>query len=168
LNNPDRTWGTHETVALIEMAFDAMLEQYPDTCDLFIGDISTKRGGRLSPHISHQSGRDIDVGLYAKNNRFVYFVRMSESNLDVAKTWYFMETLLETGRVQLILLDRSIQKILYEYLKPVYPKRKLDRYLQYPRPTSNKKAIIRHAPSHANHLHIRFECPRNDRRCEEW
>ena len=168
LNNPDRSWGTSETVALLNYAFDAVLEQYPDTCDNFIGDISRKNGGRLSPHKSHQSGRDVDVGLYAKGNKFVYFINFNEKNLDIPKTWYLIETLLETDRVQLILVDTSIQKLLYDYLRPVYSKRKLEKYLQYPRPRNVRKGIIRHAVGHKNHLHIRFKCSLDDTRCVEW
>jgi murein endopeptidase len=167
-NNPDRTWGTRETVMLLQSAVEQTLEKYPDTCDLFIGDISTRRGGKLSPHISHQSGRDIDIGLYAKGNRFVYFIPFTRDNLDIEKTWYFIEALLLSDRVQLILLDRKLQKLLYEYLEPVYPKRKLRKILQYPRRNSERMGIIRHAPGHGNHLHVRLKCPRGDSRCETW
>lgn len=168
LNNQKRTYGTDETVALMNMAIDKMIEKYPDTCDMFIGDISTKHGGKLSPHISHQSGRDIDTSLYAKGNRFIYFENMNRNNLDLEKTWYFMETLMLTGRVQMILLDYELQKLFYEYLRPYYSKRKLAYYMQYPRPKGERGGIIRHAPRHGNHLHIRFKCPEGDKYCEDW
>ena len=168
LNNPERSWGTEETISLLNYAVDAMLDQFPDTCDLFIGDISKRSGGHLSPHISHQSGRDVDVSMYARGNRFIRFILMNETNLDKAKTWYLLETLLETDRVRLVLLDYQLQKLLYNYLKPIYPKWRLDKYFQYPRPKSVRKGIIRHATGHANHLHIRFRCPTADNACEEW
>jgi len=168
LNDPDRTWGTEETVSLMNMAIDKMLEKYPKTCDMFIGDISRKGGGKLRPHISHQSGRDIDVSLYAKGNRFIYFENMNSKNLDLEKTWYFIETLLVTERVQMILLDYEVQKLFYRYLKPFYSKRKLEKYLQYPRPKNVRKGIIRHAHSHQNHLHIRFKCSDYDAGCKNW
>ena len=168
LNSEDRSWGTPETVSLMNHAINLLLEQYPDTCDMFIGDISKRKGGRLRPHISHQSGRDIDVSFYAKDNRFIRFIPMNEDNLDVEKTWFFLETLLLTNRVRLILMDYRLQKIFYEYLEPVYPKRILRNYFQYPRKIGTKKGIIRHASGHSNHLHIRFKCPVDDDYCEEW
>lgn len=168
LNDPDRSWGTRETVSLICHAVDETQKQYPDTCDLYIGDISKKKGGKLSPHISHQSGRDADVGLYGKENEIIYFIQINKDNLDIEKTWFFIETLLETDRMQLILLDWKVQKIFYEYLEPVYPKWRLEKYFQYPRPKNVRKGIIRHAPGHGNHLHIRFKCSQGDDGCEEW
>lgn len=168
LNDPNRVWGTAETVELMNMAIDKMLEKYPDTCDMFIGDISRKGGGKLRPHISHQSGRDIDLTMYAKGNKYIYFINMDSGNLDIEKTWYFIETLLMTDRVQMILMDYKVQKLFYNYLKPFYSKSKLNKYLQYPRPKNVRKGIIRHAPSHANHLHIRFKCSAGDTKCRNW
>ena len=168
LNAEDRSWGTEETISLMNLAIDRVQEKYPDTCDMFIGDISRRKGGRLRPHISHKSGRDIDVSYYAHDNRFIRFIPMNVNNLDVEKTWYFLETLLLTERVTLILMDYRLQKVFYGYLETIYPKRILRHYFQYPRKTGNRRGIIRHAPGHMDHLHIRFKCPKEDDYCEEW
>jgi len=57
-------WGTRETVESLVRCIDKVHEQFPDTAPIFIGHISAERGGHLSPHVSHQAGRDVDVGYY--------------------------------------------------------------------------------------------------------
>ena len=65
---PAKAWGTKQLVQLIEMAAQETREAYPDTVPLVVGHLSRRKGGSLSPHRSHQSGRDVDVAMYAKNN----------------------------------------------------------------------------------------------------
>lgn len=165
---PDKAWGTQQLVQLLEMAALEMREAYPETVPLVVGHLSSRRGGRLSPHSSHQSGRDVDVAMYSKRNRLVRgFVNMGKKNLDIEKTWFFMETLLETGFIQYILLDWSVQKIIYEEVKIAVPRQRLKTYFQYPRSRGVREGIIRHATGHRNHLHIRIFCPSTDRYCED-
>ena len=115
----------------------------------------------------HQSGRDADVGYYFIGNQFARFKRMTADNIDLEKTWFLIETLLETGRVKYVLMDYDIQRVFYDYLAPVYPDWRLAQYFQYPRPRSSNAGVIRHAPRHADHLHVRFHCPIDDERCVE-
>lgn len=165
---PGKAYGVKELVDLLEMAAEEMRLAYPKTAPLVVGHLSKKGGGCLSPHKSHQSGRDVDVAMYSQGNRLVRGFRgMNANRLDIEKTWYFMETLLETGRIQYILLDWNLQKIMYEELKIVYPKQKLNQWFQYPRSRGTRRGIIRHAAGHANHLHIRIHCSATDRSCRD-
>jgi len=165
---PAKAYGTKELVDLLEMAAEEMRLAYPDTVPLVVGHLSQKGGGTLSPHRSHQSGRDVDVALYTKDNKLVRGFRgMSAQRLDIEKTWYFMETLLETGRVQYILLDWNLQQIMYEELRIVYTQQQLSQWFQYPRGRGERRGIIRHAAGHADHLHIRIHCPETDRYCQD-
>ena len=116
LREVDRTYTTPEVVGAMLDAIDSVRDKYPDTCDVYLGDFSTNEGGSAVHHRSHQNGRDVDVGLYAKGNRPLdTLVVMNEENMDVAKTWYLMESIIRSQRVQYIFLDRRIQKILYDY-----------------------------------------------------
>ncbi|HPM75868.1 MAG TPA: penicillin-insensitive murein endopeptidase [bacterium] len=165
---PAKAYGTKELVDLLEMAAEEMRLAYPETAPLVVGHLSQKGGGTLSPHRSHQSGRDVDVAMYTKDNQLVRGFRgMSAQRLDIEKTWYFMETLLETGRVQYILLDWNLQQIMYEELRVVYPQQQLSQWFQYPRGRGERRGIIRHAAGHADHLHIRIHCPETDRYCQD-
>src|SRR5690606_32055386 len=62
--DPHHAYGTRETVDFLRAAVASVHRQYPATPRLHIGHISAKKGGWLSPHRSHQSGRDVDVGFY--------------------------------------------------------------------------------------------------------
>ncbi len=52
---PDFSFGTHETVAYLERAVRKVHELHPGTPPLYVGHISRKSGGYVSPHRSHQS-----------------------------------------------------------------------------------------------------------------
>src|SRR5204863_5263498 len=59
-----QAWGTEETIRYLETAILAVAAELPGAPKLAIGDISAKSGGYIAPHLSHQSGRDVDVGYY--------------------------------------------------------------------------------------------------------
>jgi len=165
---PGKAWGTQELTSILQMAAQKMREAYPDTVPLVVGHLSAENGGLLRGHVSHQSGRDVDVALYAKNNKFIRgFAKMNAELLDVDKTWYLLETLLDTGRMKYIFLDWDVQKLIYEEIKIAVPEDVLEQYFQYPRPKGFKKCIIQHLPNHQNHLHIRIHCPKEDKYCIE-
>jgi hypothetical protein len=89
-------------------AYQKLEEQYPGSCEIYLGDFSRKGGGRLRGHESHQNGRDVDVGLFAKGNmQLNRFMVMDSRVLDTSKTWKLMRNLLDTQRVQTISQVRS-------------------------------------------------------------
>ncbi len=113
-------------------------------------------GGSAIHHRSHQNGRDVDVGMYAKGNRPLdTFVPMSEENLDAAKTWCLIENLIASQRVQYIFLDRRVQKVLYEYaVARGYDQAYLNRVFG-----NVRGSLIQHVPNHVDHMHVRFFTP---------
>jgi hypothetical protein len=161
----DSSFGTDETVTYLRFAAWAVSEQYPHTAPVVVGDLSDERGGHLTPHRSHQSGRDADVGFYRTENRALrWFKTLPNSELDLAKTWTFIEALLRTGAVEYIFIDRSIQEALHGYAtKRGFPDDELKRIFQFP--GRNKRTLIRHVAGHKNHLHVRFVCPSEDEDC---
>src|SRR6478735_9971575 len=60
---PWRMFGTKPTVEAIYHAVGRVREEFPAIHVIAIGDISAEQGGRISDHSSHQSGRDVDIGL---------------------------------------------------------------------------------------------------------
>lgn len=164
--NPDRCWATDEAAALLKVAIQETLKMFPDAHDLVVGDFSKAGGGPLSPHRSHQSGRDVDVGFYhVGTTPKRSFLAATDSNLDVEKTWYFVESLLLSERVQYIFVDEDVQRLLYDHARQVYAPRRLETWFQYPRGRQFRGGIIRHVAGHRDHLHIRFVCPLGDREC---
>ena len=72
-----------------------------------------------------------------------------------------------TGAVEHIFIDRQLQKVLYDYAvaEKLVSKRDLKTWLEYPRPTGSANAIVKHVKGHVDHIHIRFGCPAEMKRC---
>jgi LysM repeat protein/murein endopeptidase len=156
LRDQERSYATPEAIGTVLDAIDAVRTQYPDTCDLFIGDFSRPGGGAINMHRSHQNGRDADVGMYLKGNRTLdTFFPMNEENLDVAKTWCFVESMLRSQHVQYLFLDRRIQRLLHDYalsrgVDPTYLEMLFG---------NTRNSIIQHVRGHYDHMHVRFYTP---------
>lgn len=160
LKNPDESWGTPRTVAVVQQALTAWRARHPDDPPLVVGDISRRHGGWFPPHRSHRDGRDIDIGLPARDKRpLKHFARLGRE-LDAESTWDIIEEFLRTGEVQLILLDSRLQRPVRAVAeKRGYTEADLALLFQWPRSPRSRGAIIRHARGHADHLHIRIRRP---------
>ncbi|HPQ69409.1 MAG TPA: penicillin-insensitive murein endopeptidase [bacterium] len=154
INNPRETWGTQETVDFIVTTLTEVNRQYPDSPPLIIGDISDPDGGPLNRHVSHQAGRDVDLGFYY-TNASTWFTPGNSGNLDLARNWALVRALLAKTDVELILVDSKIQVLLYNYaLAHGEDRAFLDSVFQHPGGRGNR--IIRHARRHHTHYHVRF------------
>lgn len=163
---PEKAWGTPELVHLLEAVAAEMHVAYPDAPPLVVGHLSRRDGGLLSPHRSHQSGRDVDLAMYAADNQLHRrFLDMTRTALDIPKTWALIDTLLTKGRIQYILVDREVQAQIYEEISLFEPEQRLASLFQYPRARGVRQGVIRHAGGHCNHLHVRIRCPEQDTHC---
>ncbi len=152
-------YGTARTIRLIGQVVDRYTKRADGGPKLRIGDISKSGGGPLGGHLSHQEGRDLDIGLVLTGDLAdrLHFSGANERNIDLRRTWILIEEFIATGEVRVIYLDYEIQALLYEYAKQNgVPKAKLDEYFQYPRGTGRTRGLIRHWRGHENHLHVRF------------
>ncbi len=158
---PGLAYGTRETIDYLSRAIDATHARHPGSHKLYIGHISAKRGGYLSPHKSHQSGRDVDISyFYRSNKKLKWYRRVNAANLDRARTWAFVRNLITKTDVEYIFINTSVQKLLKEHaLKIGEDKDWLNRIFQY---RGERKAIpiIRHARGHDTHIHVRFYNPK--------
>ncbi|MCC6158798.1 MAG: penicillin-insensitive murein endopeptidase, partial [Deltaproteobacteria bacterium] len=154
-------WGTPETVAALKYAVAKVNQQYPrGTHLLVVGDISAHNGGKLRPHRSHQSGRDVDISFYHKGKgQPRFFESATAENLDVPRTWALLEALMEDNKTEYIFIDSGVQAMLYNYVK--YKLKAPDSYLDtvFEVNGHNRRAMIRHARGHRNHIHARFWSP---------
>lgn len=168
VRNPARSYGTALTTGLIMDTLGAYRAKYPKAPNFMIGDLSTKNGGKLTPHLSHQSGRDVDISYISTTPKnFVGFARMNASNFDAEKNWYTLERFLSTKKVQYIFVDYEVQKLLYNQAKKLgYTDAQLKPMIQYPNGKKSYYAIIRHAKGHADHFHVRFVCAPTDVNCQ--
>src|SRR6185295_14637626 len=121
------------------------------------GHISARRGGHLSPHVSHQAGRDVDVSYYYLPGESKWYAVARASNLDRERTWAFVKALVTDTDVDLILMDRSVQRLVREFaLSRGEDKEWVDQLFDG---EGTIPPIIRHAKGHATHLHVRFYNP---------
>lgn len=167
--DPKHSWGTRESVEFVEFAIRSVNEQFPDSPPLYVGDFSAKRGGRLRPHKSHQSGRDVDLGYYYLDEQ-VWYRRAHAGNLDRKRTWALLKALISRTPVEYVFMDARIQPLLKEYAEA---QGEDPEWLSRVFGGSSKAGdpIVRHRAGHATHLHVRFENPTAEltaRRSFEW
>lgn len=158
VQNPQRAWGTEETIASIVAAVGAVNAAFPDSPKLYVGDISAEHGGHIRPHHSHQSGRDVDLGLYYTKGP-AWFVRARADNLDRPRSWALLKALIVDPNVEVIFVDRSIQRLLKDYAVTLgEPRERLDSL--FDERTAFSDRLIRHEWGHLTHFHVRFKCPK--------
>jgi murein endopeptidase len=159
LVDPANAWGTRETIDFLKRAIGALRAEHPGAHPLTIGHISARRGGPLSPHVSHQAGRDVDISyFYSEESSARWYARAHAKNLDRARTWSLVRSLLAHADVELILIDHSIQKLLREHALAAGEAADWVESLFSGTP-GRLRPIIRHARGHATHLHVRFYNP---------
>jgi len=156
LVSPGSAWGTQETIDYLNTAVQAVHDEFPNTPPLALGDIGARHGGPLRPHISHQAGRDLDISFYYRDGTR-WYARGTRDNLDFPRLWAFVRALIAKTDIDLILLDHGLQEPLKAYALSIGEDP--DWVSQIFQGKGVQRAIIRHAPGHATHLHLRFWSP---------
>jgi len=159
VKRPDNAWGTPRTVTAIQTAAKRYLDRGLGGPAIHVGDISKRSGGPFPPHLSHQDGRDVDVGYVLQGDAadVKRFVTATAGRLDVVRSWALVDAFLGTERVRYIFVDYGLQRLLYEHAKREgIPKDRLAELFQYPRGSAAAQGVIRHWRGHANHFHVRF------------
>lgn len=162
-------YGTTHTVAWLAAVLRGFAERFPDAPPIVIGDLSRRYGGRAPPHKSHQSGRDVDLG-YVTNEPLPPNGRWAEVDLehfDAYENWVLVRSLLASGTVEQIYVDRRIQAKLVEEARRELDPDALARtfsVVAHGR-RAQATALVRSWPGHDDHMHIRFACTPSDLRC---
>lgn len=173
IRRPHRAYGAQHTVAHLTRIIGELRARFPHAHRLAVGDLSAAEGGKISMHASHQSGRDVDLGFYFKNKPEGYpedFVVGTRKNLDFDATWTLLSSLTDLADddagVEKIFLNYKTQKVLYKMArKNGISKTDLSKVFQYPRGRHAPEGIVRHHAGHEDHLHVRFKCPPDDKKC---
>src|SRR5260221_1221435 len=154
---PDLAFGASETVEALETAFRAVHEQFPGSAPARLSHIELQDGGYLRPHRSHQSGRDADIGFFYKNDVTPAPRVRREKLIDPARNWALLKALITKTDVQVILVDRGIQKVLRAWaLSSGEDPGFVDGLF-----SGGRKALIQHARRHRDHFHVRFYAARS-------
>jgi penicillin-insensitive murein endopeptidase len=180
LRNDDRHWATPRFVAAIERAAAKVADERPGAV-LSVGDLSTKMGGALMPHLSHRTGRDADLLLYMTTLDGAPvtspgFIHVGPDGLawddahkrflrfDVEREWLLVKALVEDdeARVQFIFASRIVEAMLLEWA--------LARGESGETMVRAQEAMLQPVPGgvHDDHVHVRTQCSLDEiaRGCE--
>ncbi len=166
-------YGTAELVGLVQRSA-AAVGLALEGPKLVVGDLSGRRGGRLSPHRSHRSGRDVDMGFYlldaegsmTQPPHFVPIrrdgcgrIRDDRFCFDASRNWALLSAVVQdpVARVQYVLVAPDIaRRVIAEAERQGAPSELIERVRTVTQP---------HAGSHAHrsHFHVRIYCPVDDR-----
>lgn len=153
--SPEVAWATEETVNYLTEAIREVRAKFPEAPPLRVNGISNKEGGYLRPHKSHQNGRDVDVGFYYPTVDPIR-EREREKYINVPLNWAFVRALVTKTDVQMVLVDRRVRQVIYNYALSIGEDKAWLDSLFNDSPTG----IVRHARRHRDHFHIRFHNPR--------
>jgi LysM repeat protein len=151
VRRPGNAWGTSAVVEGISAAVARYRAAAPDAPPVQIGDISRHNGGPLREHLSHQEGRDVDIG-------YVYFEQGEDGRkvMDLPRTWTLVRSFATDDDVAAIFMDYALQKRLYEHAQSIgVEQAELDRLFEYPR-GNDDEAVFYHWRGHGRHFHVRY------------
>jgi penicillin-insensitive murein endopeptidase len=163
-----RHFGTYLNIQLILETARQLRIAYPESERLQIGDISSRRGGPLASHVTHQNGLDTDVVYLRKSRKeqqpkrnYGYergFVKNGKviDDFDTERNWFLVSSLVSTGLINRIFIDRTIKKAFCKYARE---SQQYDISIEILR-------RLRPWPKHHNHMHISFICPITSPQCD--
>ena len=154
---PELAFGTQETVEALTLAFRAVHKQFPASAPARLSHIGLADGGYLRPHRSHQSGRDADIGFFYLNDSIPGRGARREKLIDPARNWALLRALVTQTDVQVILVDRGIQKVLRTWALGAGEDADFVNGLF----GGGSHALVQHARHHKDHFHVRFYAPRS-------
>ena len=159
-----RSWGTSETVSHLVRGVSHVGTVIPSAGIPLVADISAKRGGRVRPHRSHTSGRDVDATYYQTNGRTSTWEHVSSNTLDVAAQWELFRYWIERDLLVYIFIEHRLSRALHEYAVSIGDDPAL---IEAAFGEERGRGILRYAPGHDDHFHARFRCREDDGSCRE-
>jgi Penicillin-insensitive murein endopeptidase len=157
LEVPEHSFGTEEAVRGIEAAIAEVNRLFPNTPALSIGHLSSKDGGWLRPHRSHQNGRDVDLGFYYRDGS-PWYRKATRENLDVPRTWALLSALERAAGLEYAFVDQSLHQALREHAESIGESQEFLVHM-FDGPLPVRGPTIRHERGHLTHLHVRFSSP---------
>ncbi|PIN86127.1 hypothetical protein COV19_06540 [Candidatus Woesearchaeota archaeon CG10_big_fil_rev_8_21_14_0_10_44_13] len=132
---------------------------------LIFRDMSKQGGGKLGKHLSHTSGRDVDMGFVCikDEKRFPCYRNVVQGGgvvpeFDPAGNWLLMKTVFDTVEVDHVFLNRYIIKLIMDWAEANEPDKIAVEKV--------KKILERdELANHVTHYHLRIKCPEGDAQC---
>lgn len=165
IREPRITWGSSWAIRHLLVAIHRFRAMSGYEGELVIKSMSRKNGRRFPPHRSHQSGRDVDIALPLLPGVPATEVPHPDE-VDWEATWSLITALLLGGEIDLIFLDISVQRRLYEAARGLgVGHDDLRPLIQFPPESGKDVAVVRHGKGHLHHIHVRFSCAPYENRC---
>lgn len=172
--NDPTNFGTPGLVALVRFIADEIAREHPGGAPLVVGDLSPKHGGRHPRHLSHRTGRDVDLFFPMEDDRggsygggpgvfLDRFGRLREDRpraaLDLPRAWTIVRAALSApeAEVQWIFIENGLKARLLRYAMAAEPD---------PEIILRASWLIRQptgALPHDDHFHIRIFCSPRER-----
>lgn len=165
-----RTWATRHVVAELAASIAEWRERFPAAQPVLLGEFSRRSGGKVRPHRSHRSGRDVDIGYVLLEPPAAHrFTVATPRTMDAAATWGLVQRLIATGAVEAIFMAESVQNQLLPHALPTIAPERLPAVFSVSTtdPRAKKAAIIRAWGGHDDHMHVRFACTDADEACRD-
>jgi penicillin-insensitive murein endopeptidase len=163
-----RTFGHPSLVLMLQRSARQVAKSFPGS-KLVVGDLSHEKGGPLSGHHSHQSGRDADVAFYARDargrpivlDRYVAFDADGRAKdgsglvFDDERNYRLIETWVRDARASLtyVFVSRPLKARLVAWGNKHAKNRELFERIAplFLQPEN--------AEPHDDHFHVRVRCP---------
>lgn len=164
-----RAYGHPALVLMLRRSAADVAKAVPGSV-LLVGDLSTKAGGPLSGHHSHQSGRDADVAFYVTDSRgrriasprFVAFDGDGKAKdgsgllFDDLRNWHLVESWVEDRRAGLshIFVSAPLRARLLAFAA---------RHPRFRARVAAARALLKQPEKgepHDDHFHVRISCPK--------
>jgi LysM repeat protein len=165
---PDHAYGTEETVEQLGRCVRKVRASFAGSPRVMLGSISKQNGGYVAPHKSHRSGRDADVYFFRRPGA-KWFEAATRDDLDLPRTWALLRCFVSEADVDLVLIDRRVQGWLEDYALRRGESRAWVASLFHDGvgPDGRRgpaRAVVRDAPGHVAHMHVRFVSARSRQR----
>lgn len=171
LRCPAHAHASSATAAALLAGLARLRERYRG--QIVVGDLSRAHGGAYGPHLSHQSGRDVDLWLPIEGGLYraaatcrrcgTPWCRPAPDEVDWRATWALIDALASTGAVQQIFLDRRLHPRLRSAARDAGASD--DDLAQLVQRRPGAPALVTHAAGHTRHIHVRFRCGPDEPSC---
>jgi hypothetical protein len=118
-------------------------------------------GGKIAPHDSHRTGRDVDVYFFRQPGS-QWNVAATQGDIDYERTWALLRCFVTDCDVDFVLIDRAVQAWLESHALRAGEPAVWVRLFHDGDGGATRRgnhAVVRHAPGHVAHMHVRFVSP---------
>lgn len=172
----DVRYGLPELVRTIERAATTVAKRFPGAV-MTVGDLSRRHGGEVDRHVSHESGRDADIGFYVVDEKgkqvladqFLAFDGAGRAKgnprlrFDDARNWTLIAGLLGgPAQVQYLFIAAPLRaRLLAEATRASAPAALRTRAAEL---MVEPRGVL----PHDDHVHVRIHCPAGMKSCVDW